>query len=67
MPGYREDRRVERVPRLKAVTRNEAAEGTDIKRQRTYEALREAIADDRRKAAGGGPKRNFAELLKKKP
>ncbi|MEW5742370.1 MAG: hypothetical protein AB1938_25860 [Myxococcota bacterium] len=67
MSGYREDRRVDRVPRLGAVTRNEAAEATDIKRERTYEAFREAIADDRRKEAGGGPKRNFADLLKKKP
>jgi CHASE3 domain sensor protein len=67
MSGYREDRRVDAIRPLNAVTRNEAAEGTDLRRERQYEALREAIADDRRKAAGLGPKRSFAELLKKKP
>ncbi|MEW6431528.1 MAG: hypothetical protein AB1730_08450 [Myxococcota bacterium] len=67
MSGYREDRRVDPIPRLGAVTRNEAAEGTDVRRERQYETLREAIADERRKASGLGPKRNFADLLKKKP
>ncbi|GMU61522.1 MAG: hypothetical protein AMXMBFR34_32850 [Myxococcaceae bacterium] len=67
MSGYREDRRVDRVPRLGAITKNEAAEATDLKRERSYETFREAIADDRRKAQGGGPKRSFADLVKKKP
>lgn len=67
MSGYREDRRVDAIPRLGAVTKNEAAEGTDIRRDRQFETFREAIADDRRKASGQGPKRSFAELIKKKP
>lgn len=67
MSGYREDRRVDAIRALGAVTKNEAAEGTDIRRERQYETLREGIADDRKVQAGLGPKRNFAELLKKKP
>lgn len=67
MSGYREDRRIDAIPRLGAVTKNEAAEGSDIRRERQYETFREGIADDRRKASGQGPKRNFADLLKKKP
>lgn len=67
MSGYREDRRIDAIPRLAAVSKNEAAQPTDIRRERQYEALREDIADDRRKAAGLGPKRNFADLVKKKP
>lgn len=67
MSGYREDRRIDAIRPLSAVTKNEAAEGTDLRRERQYEGLREGIADDRRKAAGLGPKRTFAELIKKKP
>jgi len=67
MSGYREDRRIDAIRPLARVTKNEASSLTDIERERQYETLREDIADDLRKAAGGGPKRNFADLLKKKP
>jgi lipase chaperone LimK len=64
--GYREDRRVDAVRRLSAVTKNEAGTMTDIERQRRYESEREAIADDLRRQ-GEKPKRSFAALVARKP
>lgn len=61
--GYRPDRRIEGVGALKAVTKNEATEATDLRRQQAYEAERERIADERRL---NPPKRSFAELMKPK-
>lgn len=66
MSGYREDRRVDRVRRLGAITKNEAAEMSEINRERSYEAARDKIADDIRHDASKH-KRSFAELIKKKP
>lgn len=60
---YRSDRRIEGIGALKAVTKNEAAEATDLRREKAYEAERERIADELRNKT---PKRNFADLLKKK-
>jgi len=67
MPGYREDRRIDAIPRLTAVTKNEASGMTDILRERTYELEREAIAADYRKEHGERSKRPFASLVKDKP
>lgn len=63
--GYREDRRIEAIRPLSAVTKNEATEGTDLRREKAFELERERIADQLR--ASGVPKRNFADLIKKKP
>ncbi len=60
--GYSENRRATAVPALKAVSRNEATEGTDDRRQTQWERAREAVADDLKRAAEG-PKRSFAERL----
>jgi hypothetical protein len=65
MTEYSEHRRPPPVPRLNRVTRNEAAEDSDLERVATYERARESIADDvrqQKRAAGTG----FAEVLKKK-
>lgn len=66
MAAYREDRRATAVPRLTAITKNEATEGTDVERQRTYERAREEIADDLRRQKEGTKKKSFADLVKKK-
>lgn len=63
--GYREDRRIEAIRRLQPVTKNEATEATDVKREKTLELERERIADEAR--AKGIAKRSFADLIKKKP
>lgn len=63
---YRPDRRATAVPKLNAVTKNEAAEGTDLERQRAYERAREEIADDLRRQKEGVKKKSFADLVKKK-
>ena len=63
MPGYREDRRIDAIKRLQPVTKNEATEASDLRREKAVEAERERIADQLRVA----PKRNFADLIKKKP
>ncbi len=61
--GYREDRRIEGIRPLSAVSKNEATEGTDVIREKAYEAARERIADELR--ANGQPKKSFKDLLKK--
>jgi hypothetical protein len=62
--GYREDRRIDAIRPLSAVTKNEATEATDLRREKAVELERERIADQLR---AGAPKRNFADLIKKKP
>jgi hypothetical protein len=64
MAEYKEHRRPTAVPRLNPVTRNEAGETTDVKRERTYEKAREESADDIRRQKEG-KKKTFADLLKK--
>jgi lipase chaperone LimK len=64
--GYREDRRVDAVKRLGAVTKNEAGTMTEIERERRYEFEREAIAADLRRQ-GEKSKRSFAALVVRKP
>lgn len=64
---YRPDRRIDPVRRLGAVTRNEAAELTDVLREHTLELERERLSEEYRRSQGGGPKRPFAALLKPKP
>lgn len=59
--GYREDRRIEGIRPLSAVSKNEATEATDIRRERAIERERERIADELRDK----PKKSFKELLKK--
>jgi DNA-binding XRE family transcriptional regulator len=62
--GYREDRRIDAIRPLSAVTKNEAAEATDLRREKAIELERERLADQLRAEK---PKRSFADLLKKKP
>ena len=66
MADYREHRRPTAVPRLNAVTRNEAGELTDVNRDKAYEKAREEIADDLRRQKEGTKKKSFADLVKKK-
>lgn len=66
MSAYDQHRRATAVPGLKAVTRNEAAEASDVERQQAYERAREEIADDLRRQREGTKKRSFSELVKKK-
>jgi hypothetical protein len=66
MGAYREDRRAMPVPKLNPISKNEAAEGTDLERQRAYERAREEIADDLRRQREGTRKKSFADLVKKK-
>lgn len=63
--NYREDRRIDPIRRLGAVTKNEATEATDLRREKAIESERDRIADEAR--LQNPPKRNFADLLKKKP
>lgn len=63
--NYRPDRRIDAIRPLSAVTKNEATEGTDLRREQSYEVERERIAEDIKRA--NTPKRSFADLLKKKP
>ncbi len=60
---YRHDRRIEGIRPLSAVTKNEATEATDLRRDKAVEAERERLADELRRSP---PKRSFAQLLKKK-
>lgn len=60
---YRHDRRIEGIRPLSAVTKNEATEATDLRRDKAVEAERERLADELRR---GKPTRSFADLLKKK-
>jgi hypothetical protein len=64
--AYRPDRRATPVPRLNAVTRNEAAETSDLKLQRTFEAEREETAEALRAQRDGPRQRTFAETLKRR-
>lgn len=61
---YRPDRRIDAIRPLSAVTKNEATEATDLRRDKAVEAERERLADELRR---GAPKRSFSDLLKKKP
>ena len=65
MPLYDENRRSTAVPRLSAITKNEATEGTDLRRQEVYERERDRLADELRKQ-NGEKRRSFADLVKKK-
>ena len=58
---YRHDRRIEGIKGLSAVTKNEATEATDLRRDKAIEAERDRLADERRL---NPPKRSFADLLK---
>lgn len=60
---YRHDRRIEGIRPLSAVTKNEATEATDLRRDKVVEAERERLADELRL---NPPKRSFADLIKKK-
>ncbi|MFT3713519.1 MAG: hypothetical protein QM817_38170 [Archangium sp.] len=62
--GYREDRRIDAIKPLRAVSKNEATEATDLRREKAIELERERIADQLR--LDGTPKRNFADLIKQK-
>lgn len=62
MGTYREDRRADKVPRLSAVTANEAAEATDLRRAEQYQKEVDRLAAEQKKE----PKRSFADLVKKK-
>ena len=61
---YRPNRRIDPIPSLAVVTKNEATQSTDLLRERAIEAERERLADELKARP---PKRPFAELLKKKP
>ena len=61
---YRPDRRIDAIRPLSAVTKNEATEATDLKRDKAVENQRERLADELRR---NPPRRAFADLLKKKP
>lgn len=62
--GYREDRRIDAIKALRAVTKNEAMEASDLRREHAVELERERLADQLKQP--DKPKRSFAELLKKK-
>jgi hypothetical protein len=63
---YQPNRRATAVPRLNAVSRNEAMEGSELQRQQKYERAREEIADDLRRQREGTKKKSFSDLVKKK-
>lgn len=60
---YRPDRRIDAIRPLAAVTKNEATEATDLRRDKAVENERERLADELRL---NPPRRSFASLLKKK-
>ena len=60
---YRPDRRIDAIRPLSVVTKNEATEATDLRRDKAVEAERERLADELRR---NPTKRSFADLLKKK-
>lgn len=60
---YRPDRRIEGIKPLSVVTKNEATEATDLRRDKAVEAERERLADELRRHQ---PKRSFKDLLTKK-
>ena len=59
---YRPDRRIDAIRPLSAVSKNEATEATDLRRDKAVESERERLADELR---GNQPKRSFKDLLKK--
>ena len=59
---YRPDRRIDAIRPLSAVSKNEATEATDLRRDKAVESERERLADVLR---GNQPKRSFKDLLKK--
>ena len=59
---YRPDRRIDAIRPLSLVTKNEATEATDLRRDKAVESERERLADELR---GNQPKRSFKDLLKK--
>ncbi len=63
MAAYREDRRAEKAPRINRITKNEANETTDLKRQTVYERERERLSDELRRKRSG---RTFGDLVKPK-
>ena len=65
MTEYRWDRRIDPTAPLKPVSKNEATEGSDLRREQAWERAREAIADERRKQESKG-RRQFSDLVKKK-
>lgn len=60
---YRPDRRIDPIRPLSVVTKNEAAQSTDLRREAAIEAQWESVADELKARP---PKRSFAELLKKR-
>lgn len=60
---YRPDRRIDPIRRLSAITKNEAAQSTDLRREASIEAQWERVADELKARQ---PMRSFAELLKKR-
>lgn len=64
MAEYRPDRRIDAIRPLSVITKSEAAEATDVRREKAIEAGRERLADELRR---NPPQRSFADLLKKKP
>ncbi len=63
---YRPDRRATAVPKLNAVTKNEAAEVSDLQREKRLERAWEEISADLRRQKDGTKKRSFSDLVKKK-
>lgn len=63
---YQPNRRATAVPRLNAISRNEAMENTDLQRQQKYERAREELADELRRQREGTKKKSFSDLVKKK-
>ncbi len=54
------------MPKLNAVTKNEAAEVSDLQREKRLERAWEEISDDLRRQKDGTKKRSFSDLVKKK-
>jgi hypothetical protein len=62
MPEYDPNRRITAVPRLGLVSKSEAAEGTDVRRNNEFERLREAGAEATKRAVNSKG-RSFADAL----
>ncbi|MFZ5444248.1 MAG: hypothetical protein ACOZQL_29900 [Myxococcota bacterium] len=62
--NYRQDRRIDAIRPLSAVTKNEATEGTDLRVEQRWERALETVAETLREKEK--PKRSFADLVKKK-
>lgn len=61
---YRPDRRIDAIKPLSSVSRSDATEATDLRREKASEAERERLSAELGKAP---PRRSFADLLRKKP